>query len=222
MSNSELSSDTELRRHAVVHRLDSRAALDRETAVDRHTALDRRTFLGGALAVLALPLWAASSAHAQPAATSGGAGAAASGALPEATRALLAKSPYVYISPLRANGEESSCHGEVWFGWIDDAVVVITAADRWKVRAIEKGLGRARLWVGDHGRWKTLTGRNEAFREAPSFDTRVSRSRDKALFDRMLALYETRYPAEIGTWRERFVDGFASGERWLLRYEPAS
>jgi hypothetical protein len=196
--------------------------LDRETARDQQTALDRRTFLGGALAVLALPLWPAASAHAAPAAASGGEGAPASGALSEAARALLAKSPYVYVSPLRANGDESTCHGEVWFGWIDDAVVIITAADRWKVRAIGKGLVRARLWVGDHGRWKTLTGRNEGFRDAPHFDARVSRSRDKALFDRMLALYETKYPAEIGTWRERFVEGFASGERWLLRYEPTS
>ena len=181
--------------------------------------LDRRTFLAGTLAALALPLLPAARAHAQTAAAPGGSSSAAAGKLPEATRTLLSKSPYVYISPLRANGEESSCHGEVWFGWLDDTVVMITAADRWKARAIEKGRDRARLWVGDHGRWKTPTGRNEAFREAPNFDARVSRSRDKALLDRMLALYEKKYPKEIGNWRDRFVEGFASGERWLLRYD---
>ncbi len=173
--------------------------------------VDRRTFLAGSLAALALPLLPAAPARAALSAPGAG--------LPDTTRALLEKSPYVYISPLRANGEESSCHGEVWFGWLDDAVVMITGADRWKAKALAKGLDRARLWVGDHGRWKTLTGRNDAFREAPHVDARVSRSQDRALFDRMLALYEKKYPNEIGNWRDRFVQGFASGERWLLRYE---
>ena len=50
----------------------------------------------------------------------------------------------------------------MWFGWIDGAAVVITAATTWKARSLERGLTRARLWVGDYGRWKQLIGRNES------------------------------------------------------------
>ena len=126
----------------------------------------------------------------------------------------------MYISPLRSDGTESTCHGEVWYGWLDGAVVVNTAPTTWKSRAQERGLDRARIWVGDHGRWKRLIGRNEDFRKAPSFDARVVRSRDAGLNDRLLEVYETKYPAEIAQWRDKMRKGIASGERVLLVYTP--
>jgi hypothetical protein len=142
-------------------------------------------------------------------------------ALPTETTALLDRSGFVYVSPLRSNGEESRCHAELWFGWIDGAVVVTVAADRWKARAIAGGLDRARIWVGDHGRWKSWTGRlNEAFRAAPHFDARGERVKDDALLERLLELYERKYPAEIGRWREPMRTGNADGSRVLLRYVP--
>lgn len=135
--------------------------------------------------------------------------------------ALLEKSGFVYISPLRPDGRETTCHGEVWYGWIDGAVVVITALDSWKSRAQASGFDRARVWVGDHGRWKRLVGRNEAFREAPHFDARVAPVvGDAALLERLLAIYETKYPDEIGAWRDKMRSGYQSGERVLLRYTP--
>jgi hypothetical protein len=140
--------------------------------------------------------------------------------LPGPTRRLLETSGFVYVSPLRADGSESTCHGEVWYGWLDGAVVLITARDAWKSRALARGLDRARIWVGDHGRWKQLLGRNEAFREAPHFEARAERSEDAALLDRLMRTYRTKYPEEIGTWEPRMRAGFASGERWLLRYVP--
>ena len=132
----------------------------------------------------------------------------------------LATSPFVYISPLRANGAESTCHAEVWFAWLDGAVLIITATSGWKARAAAHGLERARLWVGDHGRWKTLGVRSDAFRAAPSFVARAAASKDTALLERVLATYDRKYPAEIGTWRERMRSGFADGTRVLLRYVP--
>ena len=80
----------------------------------------------------------------------------------------LEKSPYVYVSPLLASGRESSCHGEVWYAWLDGAVFAIVAADGWKAKSLAAGRDRARLWVGDHGTWKTSGGlaRNESFRKA--------------------------------------------------------
>jgi hypothetical protein len=131
----------------------------------------------------------------------------------------LERSPYVYVSPLQANGKESSCHAELWYAWLDASVVVIVSSDRWKATAVARGLDRARVWVGDHGRWKSWTGgHNEAFREAPHFDARVEKLEDPLMIDRLLAVYEEKYPNEISKWRDRMRSGFADGSRILLRY----
>ncbi len=140
--------------------------------------------------------------------------------LDAAVEGLLETSPYVYVSPIKSDGAESACHGEVWFGWFDGSAVIITGADRWKARAVKQGLDTARLWVGDYGRWKKLVGRNEAFRAGPSFDARASFSTDESLLERMIASYEAKYPAEIGAWRDKFRNGFRDGSRVLIRYTP--
>ena len=127
-------------------------------------------------------------------------------------------SEFVYISPLRSDGRESVCHGEVWYGWLDGSVVIITSTGSWKARALERGLDRARVWVGNHGRWKGLIFRNEAFRVAPHFEARATRVRDAALLERLLALFETKYPDEIADWRDRMRGGYADGSRILIRY----
>ena len=64
------------------------------------------------------------------------------------TRAALGESPLVYVSPLHPDGSESRCHGEVWFFVDEGGVVVFTAADRWKARAIRRGRASARRGVG--------------------------------------------------------------------------
>ena len=132
----------------------------------------------------------------------------------------LESSEFVYVSPLKSNGEESTCHGEVWFGGLDGAAVLITSASSWKAKSLAGGLDRARVWVGNHGRWKGWLSNNEDFRRATHFDARVERVRDDALFDRRLALYETKYPAEIGNWRDEMRSGYRDGTRVLLRYAP--
>ena len=159
--------------------------------------IDRRTFLGATAVGLLAPAAFARGAE---------------------LYAALSVSEYAYISPLLASGAESSCHGEVWYAWLDDAVVIITASDRWKPRAVRRGLTTARVWVGGHGRWKQLIGKNEAFRAAPHFDARVEASKDPELLERMLSIFETKYPAEIAGWREKMRGGFEDGSRTLLRY----
>ena len=140
--------------------------------------------------------------------------------LPKATRELLTSSPYVYISPLKMDGEESRCHGEVWYAWIDGAVVVTVASDRWKARALKRGLHGARIWVGDHGRWKGVLANNEAFREAPSFGARAEIVTDEQVLEQLLAVYDQKYPKEIGRWRDRMRSGYHDGSRVLIRYVP--
>ncbi|HJO23717.1 MAG: hypothetical protein QF890_07245 [Myxococcota bacterium] len=164
--------------------------------------LDRRAFLGGALAFLLSPAALARAAERD---------------------AALEKSPYVYISPLLGDGKESSCHGEVWYGWIDGAVVILTASSSWKARAIDRGLASARIWVGDYGRWKKPGGRNEGFRQAPHFEAKGALVPNAPeLRDRLFAQFERKYPDEFGSWREKMRIGYLDGTRVLVRYKPAS
>ncbi len=170
----------------------------------RHLA--RREFLGACAGAALWPL------------LGGPHRARAADALPTA---LLESSPFVYISPLRKDGSESTCHGEVWYGWLDGAVLINTAPTTWKSRALATGRDRARIWVGDHGRVKRMIGSNEAFRSAPHFDARVESVKGgEALLDRLLAIYDKKYPREIANWRDKMRAGYQSGERLLLRYTP--
>ncbi len=161
--------------------------------------ISRRGFLGGSLVALLAPSALVRAAELERA---------------------LEDSGFVYVSPLRSDGAESTCHGEVWYGWIDGSVVLITGSERWKARSVRKGLDRARIWVGDHGRWKKLIGTNEEFRKAPRFDARAEIVKDDALLDRLLAIYEKKYPEEIADWRDRMRQGYADGSRVLVRYRP--
>jgi hypothetical protein len=169
--------------------------------------IDRREFIAAACGALLLPYAAPVRAR-------------AASALPDATRIALSKSPYVYVSPLRSDGSESRCHGEVWFGWIAGAVVVNTSPERWKAIAIDRGLDRARIWVGDFGRWKEMIGKNETFRDGPSFDARAEIANEAGLIDVLLEQYDGKYPAEIATWRDKMKKGIADGSRVLIRYRP--
>lgn len=165
----------------------------------RGHGIDRRTFLGATASALLAPAAFARSVDLEAAAAS---------------------SEFAYISPLLANGRESSCHGEVWYAWLDGSVVMITGSDRWKARALRRGLTTARIWLGSHGRWKGWIGTNEAFRQAPHFDATVGAVKDRVLLDRMLASFAEKYPAEIDDWRDKMRSGFADGSRTLLRYTP--
>ncbi|MEE3331463.1 MAG: hypothetical protein VX246_11400 [Myxococcota bacterium] len=126
----------------------------------------------------------------------------------------------MYVSPLLADGRESTCHAELWYAWIGDAVVVTVSQDRWKARSLAAGRDRARIWVGDHGVWRGLLWNNEDFRVASSFEARGEVVESAALLEKLLARYETKYPDEIANWRDRMRDGHANGSRVLIRYVP--
>ena len=46
--------------------------------------------------------------------------------------------------------------------------------------------------------------------------------KDRALLDRLLERYETKYPAEIADWRDKMRSGYADGSRTLIRYTATS
>ena len=132
-----------------------------------------------------------------------------------ALQGALATSPLIYVSPLGKDGGESTCHGEVWFVAEGGDVLVVTAADRWKAKAIAAGRDGARLWVGDFGVWTRAEGK---WRTAPVFDARAAFEKDPAAHERALEAFGKKYPAEWGKWGPRFRDGLADGSRVMIRY----
>ncbi len=170
--------------------------------------LGRRQFLAATACVLASPVQAVAR-DAAP-------------ALSESTRTALAKSKFVYVSPIQSNGEESRCHGEVWYGWLEGSVFMTCASDSWKVRAVKKGLDRARIWVGDYGRWRKALGENRDFLNGPRFEAAASVSEDTDQVARLLAELARKYPKEFPGWKDRMESGHRDGSRLLLRYTPVS
>jgi hypothetical protein len=206
------------------HRKDPRATLvapfrpdslyERRSRERRPLPLSRRDLLGHALGLAAWVAWPTlASAH-----PSHDANHRPPGNLDHLSRKRLTESEFVYVSPLRSNGDESTCHGEVWYAWLDESVVLITAKTTWKARALADGLDSARVWVGDHGRWKGWFRKNEAFRQAPNFLANAKTDNDPALLDRLMNVYERKYPAEFSDWEDRQRSGFQSGERIIIRY----
>lgn len=172
----------------------------------RPRALTRRELLyGGAAAGLGALALLPARAHAREY------------SLPEETGSALDQSGLVYISPLRSDGEESRCHGEVWFAHDRGSVLIATGSTAWKNRALEAGLDRARIWVGDFG---PVSRAGDRYRSAPGFLAKATAGKDDEAFERLLAAYARKYPAEWGRFEPRFKRGYADNSRVLIRYEP--
>jgi hypothetical protein len=139
--------------------------------------------------------------------------------LPPATKQALAKSRLVYLSPLRKNGQESTCHAEVWFAARGDDFYVVTSAAAWRNEAIGKGLDRARVWLGDYGVWKG----NDKFKSAPSYVAESSVvGKGAEAIELSLEAFGEKYANEWGKWGPRFRNGLQDGSRVMLRYQPVS
>jgi hypothetical protein len=137
----------------------------------------------------------------------------------KAAQAAIGKSKLIYITPIKSDGKESSCHAEVWF-YADGAdLLVVTKEELWRSQAVKRGLDRARIWVGDHGVWKRS---NDAFRDSPSFLAQAEHiSSDAKAVGRTLKGMGPKYAGEgWGTYGPRFEKGLADGSRVLLRYRP--
>jgi len=133
--------------------------------------------------------------------------------------AAIETSKLIYITPIKSDGKESSCHAEVWFYADDEGLFVVTKEERWRFQAVKRGLDRARIWVGDYGVWKSSHG---AFRSAPTFLARGEHvSNDAGAVERTLKAMAAKYANEDwSTYGPRFKQGLADGSRVLLRYSP--
>jgi hypothetical protein len=173
------------------------------------TAISRRGFLEGAAAlsgVLLLPTLPAWSAHHEF-------------SLSAAAKQALSKSALLYLSPIQKNGEESSCHAEVWFAARGEDFYVVTASTAWRNQAIAKGLDRARVWVGDHGMWKG----NTQFKSAPSYVAKASVvPKGDPAQELSLEAFGEKYAKEWSKWGPRFRNGLNDASRVMLRYRPLS
>ena len=138
-------------------------------------------------------------------------------ALNDRTLDALGRSSFVYVSPLKSDGNESRCHGEVWFFHDRGDVVLATAKDTWKARALVRDLDRARIWVGDYG---PVGSAGDKYRQAPSFLALASRDKDPEVFERLLAKFGEKYPDKWDKWEPRFRKGYGDGSRIVIRYSP--
>ena len=163
--------------------------------------IDRRTFLGAAGAVLLWPAARALGAHHE-------AGEAKSAAPEGLTDAVLEKTGFVYVSPLQKDGSESTCHGEVWYGWLDGAVVIITSADTWKAAHEAADMaGRAARSAPDSNAARGTHVLSKVFKPVAKAAERYNRAQQRALKDAadnpaLAHAFETAAPFDAGTMED--------------------
>jgi hypothetical protein len=139
----------------------------------------------------------------------------------KAAQAAIEASLLIYITPIKSDGKESSCHAEVWFYADGSDLLVVTKKELWRSQAVKRGLDRARIWVGDHGVWKRSHG---AFRKSPSFLAQAELiSSDVEAVGRTLKAMSVKYADEgWSTYGPKFKQGLEDGNRVLLRYRPVA
>jgi hypothetical protein len=129
------------------------------------------------------------------------------------------ESDLIYLTPIRSDGEESSCQAEVWFVADGDDLYIVTASDSWRARAVRKGLHDTRIWIGDLGEWKSTDGK---YRSLPQLDMKGSEVLDANERNRILELFGSKYPLQWVLWGARFRDGLADGSRGMFRYRKTA
>ncbi len=118
----------------------------------------------------------------------------------------LDSSKYVYIQSERKSGELGS-KAEIWFFKHDGAVWVGTPKSTYRVRRIQAGRTKAKVWIGS--------------RDGQSFEATGSLVKDDAVNEIMFKAFAEKYPDGWPQYEEGFRSGFADGSRTLVRYDPA-
>ena len=127
----------------------------------------------------------------------------------------LRNSRLIYLTPLKSDGSESQCQGEVWFVYDGSDIFVNTQAEAWRVDAVRKGLTSARIWVGEFGVW---TRSKEVYKTAPSLVITGTIESDPSEWAKIYPGFGAKYSDEWATWGPRFKNGLEDGSRVLLRY----
>ncbi len=127
----------------------------------------------------------------------------------------LKTSKLIYLTPIKSDGEDSKCHGEVWFVYLDSQIYVTTATDAWRAEAIRKDLKDARIWIGEFGNW---TRAKEKYKEAPELMIEGEIFEDEEKMPEILEAFNDKYPGE-GQYPRVFKEQIEEGTRVVLRYE---
>lgn len=128
----------------------------------------------------------------------------------------LKKSALIYLSPILSNGAESKCHGEVWFVYHDEEIIVVTQHDAWRAEAIRKNLTTTAIWIGEFGVWTKAKNR---YKSAPYVRATGRLEADKDTHAAVLEKFGAKYSNEWGSWGPRFTKGLSDGSRVMLRYK---
>ena len=131
-------------------------------------------------------------------------------------RSALTESSLIYLSPVKSDGQLSSCQSEVWYVMLGADAYVCTATSSWRAQAPRRGLTKTRLWAGDLGYWKSAD-----YTSLPSALVEAAIENDPEVNEAALAEFGRKYSAEWGTWEPRFRSGLKDGTRSMLRYRLA-
>ena len=126
----------------------------------------------------------------------------------------LKTSKLIYLTPIKSDGEESKCQGEVWFVYIDSKIYVTTATDAWRAEAIRKDLKDARIWIGDYGVW---TRAEEEYKEGPELMIEGSIYDDEEKLPEILEAFTDKYGT--GRYPRVFKEEIEEEKRVVLEYE---
>ncbi|MDH3644343.1 MAG: hypothetical protein OES38_19720, partial [Gammaproteobacteria bacterium] len=113
----------------------------------------------------------------------------------------LVESELIYLTPIRTDGSDSRCQAEVWFVHHEADLYVVTATEAWRAQAIDRGLARTRIWVGDVGQWGDSDGR---YLELPRIEAMASRVEDTESQNAVLDAMGSKYRIEWFVWGPRF------------------
>ncbi|HEY6597988.1 MAG TPA: hypothetical protein VIZ30_01690 [Pseudomonadales bacterium] len=137
----------------------------------------------------------------------------------DGAKAALEESDLVYLTPLKRDASESTCHAEIWFVFDGADVYVVTSSTAWRAQAVSRGLTQARLWVGEFGNWKDA---KDAYRRAPEFMASAAIVNDAQVHATVLERFGKKYSVEWLYYGPKFRDGLQDGSRVMLRYTPTA
>ncbi|MFT7688787.1 MAG: hypothetical protein ACI9FB_004152 [Candidatus Azotimanducaceae bacterium] len=129
----------------------------------------------------------------------------------------LQSSDLIYLTPIKTNGQESSCQSEIWFVWDGLDIYVCTKTASWRAAAARMGLEHTRIWVGDLGVWTKAK-----YKTLPRINAVSSIIDDPMTVHQSLEMLGDKYPLGWLRWGSIFKKEMASGERSLIRYRPVS
>ena len=139
------------------------------------------------------------------------------GEVVDSTKEALTTSRLIYLTPIKSNGNESKCKGEIWFSYDGDShVYVVTQYEAWRANAIRQGLTSARIWVGEFGVW---TNAGDSYRSAPELMLEGAIEEDPVAQEKVLTTMGGKYTDEWGVWGPRFREGLRDDSRVMLRYK---